>query len=80
MNEPHGGYVDTKLSSFEYNRDLHLAHVRTYDHSSFVIGTTDQLQSSHSIRFPVIHARLWASHGSPPLDSVLPRPNASHIS
>jgi hypothetical protein len=32
MNEPHRGYIDASLHGFDYNTDLHLSHVRTFDH------------------------------------------------
>jgi hypothetical protein len=33
MNEPHRGFIDLpSLHGYDYNTDLHLAHVREYTH------------------------------------------------
>ena len=52
MNEPHRGYIDLQsLHSFDYNTDLHLAHVREYFLSFFYIPLTNVciqlLRSNH---------------------------------
>jgi hypothetical protein len=35
MNEPHRGYIDASLHTFDYNTDLHLSHVRAYKRLRF---------------------------------------------
>jgi len=46
MNEPHRGYVDTLLSRFEYNRELHLSYIRTF-HRLRCLAITDPFFKQH---------------------------------
>ena len=71
MNEPHRGYIELpSMHAFDYNTDLHLAHVRTY--KPFRFEDDVNLLFGCSFCFAVFRPRSRSFDARTPLLAFIP--------